>query len=105
MDKDRTYPGKQYQRSISLASGNNIKAGYIQNITGNEPHKIYLFKDSTILAKIPYGKSFQKEMTMVFYNECYPFHANGRTFFKEMFNDTIFPSIININPFHVGTLN
>ena len=74
-----------------LASGNNIKAGYIQNITGNEPHKIYLFKDSTILAKIPYGKSFQKgEMTMVFYNECYPFHADGRTFFKEMFNDTIF---------------
>ena len=27
---------------------------------------------------------------MVFYNECYPFHADGRTFFKEMFNDTIF---------------
>ena len=27
---------------------------------------------------------------MVFYNECYPFHANGWTFFKEMFNDTIF---------------
>lgn len=61
MDKDRTDPGKQYQRSISLASGNNIKAGYIQNITGNEPHKIYLFKDSTILTKYPMANPFKKE--------------------------------------------
>ena len=89
--KTEPIPESNIKEVFPLASGNNIKAGYIQNITGNEPHKIYLFKDSTILAKIPYGKSFQKgEMTMVFYNECYPFHANGRTFFKEMFNDTIF---------------
>ena len=61
MDKDRTIPESNIKEVFPLASGNNIKAGYIQNITGNEPHKIYLFKDSTILAKIPYGKSFQKE--------------------------------------------
>lgn len=59
--KTEPIPESNIKEVFPLASGNNIKAGYIQNITGNEPHKIYLFKDSTILAKIPYGKSFQKE--------------------------------------------
>lgn len=101
-NKIKTYNWNgQWTKTESIPEGNikevfpltsdNIKAGYIQNISGNEPYKIYLFQDSTILAKIPYAKSFSKgEMTIVFYNECNSFQTDGQTFFKERFNDTIF---------------
>ena len=56
MDKDRTDPG-------NAIGGLWGAAGALGKCTapGNEPHKIYLFKDSTILTKYPMANPFKKE--------------------------------------------
>lgn len=74
---------------LPLPDGRNI--GYVQNISGQEPIRMYLFRDSTVLDSIPYTKSFEPgDITMVFYNECKTFFTPSGYFVKEIFNDTIF---------------
>lgn len=67
------------------------KVGYIQNISGKAPMRMYIFCDTTVLGTIPYPKQFEPgKMRMVFYNECYSFSTSSADYMKEMFNDTIF---------------
>lgn len=81
------------QRGIREAfplSDNRI-AGYIQNISGSEPYRFHIFRDTTVLQSIPYAKTFPAgTISMVFYDECKLFETPEGIFFKEMFNDTIF---------------
>lgn len=74
---------------IPLPDGRNI--GYVQNISGQEPIRMYLYRDSTVLDSIPYARKFTPgKIAMVFYNECQAFTDKGEIFVKEMFNDTIY---------------
>ena len=74
---------------IPLPDGRNI--GYVQNISGQEPIRMYLYRDSTVLDSIPYARKFTPgKIAMVFYNECRAFTDKGDIFVKEMFNDTIY---------------
>ena len=74
---------------IPLPDGRNI--GYVQNISGQEPIRMYLYRDSTVLDSIPYARKFTPgEINMVFYSECQTFTDRGDIFVKEMFNDTIY---------------
>ena len=88
----RTTPvpqNKNIREVLPLPDGRNI--GYVQNISGKEPIRMYLFRDSTVLDSIPYARSFEPgEITMVFYNECKVFSSPSGNYVKEMFNDTIF---------------
>ncbi len=80
---------KNIREVLSLPDGRNI--GYVQNISGKEPIRMYLFRDSTVLDSIAYARSFEPgEITMVFYNECKTFSTPTGDYVKEMFNDTIF---------------
>ena len=80
---------KKIREVLSLLDGRNI--GYVQNISGKEPIRMYLFRDSTVLDSIAYARSFEPgEITMVFYNECKAFSTPTGDYVKEMFNDTIF---------------
>lgn len=66
-------------------------AGYVQNISGSEPNRFHIFRDTTVVQSIPYAKSFTPgTITMVFYNECKLFETTQGTCFKEIFNDTLF---------------
>ena len=72
-----------------LPDGRRI--GYAPNLSGKEPIRMYLFRDSTVLDSIPYAKSFEPgKITMVFYNECQLFSSPSGDYIKEMFNDTIY---------------
>lgn len=74
---------------VPLPDGRNI--GYVQNISGQEPIRMYLYRDSTVLDSIPYARKFTPgKIMMVFYNECRAFTDKGEIFVKEMFNDTIY---------------
>ena len=74
---------------IPLPDGRNI--GYVQNISGQEPIRMYLYRESTVLDSIPYARKFTPgKIAMVFYNECRAFTDKGDIFVKEMFNDTIY---------------
>lgn len=74
---------------VPLPDGRNI--GYVQNISGQEPIRMYLYRDSTVLDSIPYARKFTPgKIAMVFYNECQAFTDKGEIFVKEMFNDTIY---------------
>ncbi|RHR61024.1 6-bladed beta-propeller [Parabacteroides sp. AF17-28] len=77
------------QEVLPLPDGRNI--GYVQNISGKEPTRMYLFRDSTVLDSIPYARSFEPgEIKMVFYSECKAFSTPSGDYVKEMFNDTIY---------------
>lgn len=78
-------------QAVFPLSDKGVLGGYISNLNGQEPTKMVLFKDSTVLDSIPYSRTYPKsEMIMVFYNEARAFSSGGRTAVKEMFNDTIF---------------
>lgn len=80
---------KNIREVLSLPDGRNI--GYVQNISGKEPIRMYLFRDSAVLDSIAYTRNFEPgEITIVFYNECKVFSTPTGNYVKEMFNDTIF---------------
>lgn len=70
---------------------NGRELGYVQNISGKEPIRMYIFNDSTVLDSIPYGRSFEPgKFTLSFYDECKIFNTPEGNYVKEMFNDTIY---------------
>ena len=81
---------KNIKEVLYLSDGRKI--GYVQNISGKEPVKMHIFRDSTVLSSIPYSRNYEPgAITMVFYNECKTFTSpGGDPFVKEMFNDTIY---------------
>lgn len=80
---------KNIREVLSLPDGRNI--GYVQNISGKEPIRMYLFHDSAVLDSIAYTRNFEPgEITIVFYNECKVFSTPTGNYVKEMFNYTIF---------------
>lgn len=80
---------KNIQEIMPLSDGRTL--GYIQNISGKEPIRMHIFRDTTILQSIPYSRSYEPgTITMVFYNECKVFDSPEGDYVKEMFNDTIY---------------
>lgn len=80
---------KNIREVLHLSDGRNL--GYVQNISGKEPTRMYIFRDSTVLDSVAYNRRYEPgEITMVFYDECFTYSTPKADFVKEMFNDTIF---------------
>ncbi len=88
----REYIPKRLITDIHPLSGTNLTVGYVSNMTGLEPTRLYFFRDTTIVGSNPYAKKYDDvKVKMMVWGECNFFNLDDNTVaFKEMFNDTVY---------------